>query len=55
MRKFNKKRKYLIKMKTFVIDDKGITDEEYEENYILFEKQFRKYMTKYIVPEVIAF
>lgn len=42
-------------MKTFAIDDRDITDEEYEKNYIPFEQQFRKYMTKYIVPEVIAF
>lgn len=42
-------------MKKFATNDRDITDKEYEENYIPLEKTFREYMSKYIVPEVIAY
>ncbi len=42
-------------MKEFTTNDEDITDEEFEKYYVPFEKVFREYMNKYIVPEVIAF
>lgn len=42
-------------MKTFATNDKDITYKEFEDNYIPFEKVFREYMNKYVVPEVIAY
>jgi len=44
-----------VNMKSFTTNDEDITDEEFERYYAPFEKVFREYLNKYIVPEVVAF